>query len=216
MTLLRAEVQCLVGAQLKEMVASQVAMMEAVQGLLERFGSCLERAEIALARFSLGSVVVPLTPAPPPPVGISIGCSDGGSQLFGPFSPRDATISATRVALEHAFAVVETTQNLQESVMPGALEEPGSGDLSSEVKAMECEPNMPNLPERVGFDTPRHEEYITVELVQIDDEGPLERASPGSVGGLFQERPALLTDHDGDDQQVGRDIVAPVHVSSGQ
>ena len=37
--LLRAEVHGLVVSQLQEMVASQVAMTEAVQGLLERLGA---------------------------------------------------------------------------------------------------------------------------------------------------------------------------------
>ena len=46
--LLRAELRGMVASQLEELAASELRRTEAVQSLLERFGSLLERAEIAL------------------------------------------------------------------------------------------------------------------------------------------------------------------------
>ena len=76
--LLRAELRGMVASQLEELAASELRRTEAVQGLLERFGSLLERAEIALERLS----------TLPPLAGIGGGCADGGFEPFGCYSPR--------------------------------------------------------------------------------------------------------------------------------
>ena len=48
--LLRAELRCMVVSQLEEVAALELKRTEAVHGLLERFESLMERAEIALGR----------------------------------------------------------------------------------------------------------------------------------------------------------------------
>ena len=56
--LLRAELRRMVALQLEELAALELRRTEAMQGLLERFGSLLERVETALESLSLAPGVV--------------------------------------------------------------------------------------------------------------------------------------------------------------
>ena len=57
-TLLQAELRDMFTSHLEEMAASVLRRTESVQGLMERLGSLLERAEIALERLSMAPAMV--------------------------------------------------------------------------------------------------------------------------------------------------------------
>ena len=117
-TLMRAELRGLVTSKLEEMVTAQLTMKESVNGLMERFGSFMERAETALDRLSMASVVVQRSPVSPPTFGFVDGGVDRGLELYGCFSPRETTNSASILALvsECVAPMMQDMPNLQERV----------------------------------------------------------------------------------------------------
>ena len=81
-------------ARTPEKMAELASQLEekAVSGLrrLESVG-LIERTEVSLERLSMAPDVVRTTATPPPLAGFGAGCADGGSELFGCYSPRNAT-----------------------------------------------------------------------------------------------------------------------------
>ena len=175
-TLLRVELQGLVSPQLEEVVHPLRSVMESVQGLLERVGSLLERAESALEKFPLASTMVQTSPVSPPLAKINLGVADGGAlELFGCFSPRNATGS------EPMLAWTATPLVASESASPVVQDMP----IQQGFAVVSVVP--PALEELKESDVPSSKEKITKEIVQIDAIEPQEKVSTSLVGDFFDE-----------------------------
>jgi hypothetical protein len=170
--LLRDELQGLASAQLEEMVQPLRVVTESLQGLLGQLGSVLERVVVALEGLSLATDVVrtsstPLSLAATPPslVEINVGLAGSGAlEVLRCFSPRD--ISTPLVASEKDVPVVQAMAILQQLVA-----EPDGLSTLEELKVfgVTCT------------------DKSSKELIQMDADEPLERASLSSWGEFLED-----------------------------
>ena len=111
-TLLRVEMRGLVASQLEELITAQLKMQESVQGLMERAGNLLERAEAALERLSLPPAVLQVEPTSSLSTGGNADCADGGIERFGCYSPRSVSLSASPLALDSTPTPIAASEHV--------------------------------------------------------------------------------------------------------
>ena len=172
-TLLREELRGLVASQLEELLSAQLKLQGSVQGLMERAGNLLERAEAALERLSLPPAVLQVEPTPSLSSGGNADCADGGIVRFGCYSPRSVSLSAS-LALDSTPTSIAASEHVSPVMQGPPMKDPGVEMFLA-------------LEELGGSDTPSPEEKIAKVMAQFDAIEPQEKTLAFSMKELCRE-----------------------------
>ncbi|KAM0866083.1 hypothetical protein ACQ4PT_042846 [Festuca glaucescens] len=175
--LLRAELQGLATFQLEELVKPVPDVSESLWGFLERLGSMLERAAVALEGLSLAPACVQASPM------------------------QHALAAASPPLAEVGFAAMPNQlEMVVDLAMPSALEElkefgaPCSEENSmkeiievDDPRELVVEPDVPSTLEELKDPGAPCTKKSTKEMNQLDAEEPLERDTPSPWGEFLEE-----------------------------
>ena len=223
-----SELGGLVASQLEEMAAFELRRMESVQGLMKRLESLVERVEVALEKLSVAPAVVQTAATQPPLEGINGGCADDGVELFGCYSPRNATNPVGELFHEIASMMSGSPIGMQVGEVAPSSVEQCSCRLDREMAVQEMHDQL--SPAVAGEVCSQHETsdgascergHVGVETELEGPEEEMQQMVPSldneEVGIGEPEIGAVLpTDQGEAGLQLEKDIVTPAQACNGQ